>query len=220
MAANTEEAFTLALRLGAGGIDTDGHATADGTVVLHDRPHLGGPLRRKPIAKLRADELPAHVMTLEGLLGLLSPSDQLLLHLAGDDAFEAVRRTLADHGMADSRHVWLATTDLERLIEWRPRTRCRLLLCLGPRKLNRGLETLAAELRSADIDGLGLFHQEWTSGQVAMLNRFGRCTFGWGAVHERELANLFRCGVDAVSSDYADRLAAVADSFGEPGGTG
>lgn len=213
--ANTTEAFTLALRLGAGGIETTAHATVDGTVVLHHRASIGSRLRRRPIAETAAGDLPAEVVTLDGLLTLLSPTDHLLLHVEGDRTFEAVRRTLADHGVPDPEQIWLAGATVEQLIAWRPQTRCRLILCIAPRKLRRGLESLAAELRSADIDGLGLFHQEWTSGQVAMLNRFGRCTFGWGAEHERELASLFRCGLDAVSSEYADRLAAVAGNFGE-----
>lgn len=211
--ADSREAYALALRLGARGIESTARVTVDGTVALSGRAHVGSRLRRRSFASITSDDLPEDVVTLDGLLGMQEPGHHLLLHVADQPAFEAVVRTLAERGDEVERRVWLAGTDLAQLVAWRPQTSCRLLLCVPPRKLPRGVETLAAELRSVEIDGLGLFHQEWTPGRVAMLHRFGRCTFGWGAEHERELANLFRYGVDVVSSDYADRLAAVAGSF-------
>ncbi len=211
--ANSREAYALALRLGAGGIETTARVTTDGTVALSERGHVGSRLRRRSFDTVTSDELPEEVMTLDALLALQEPSNHVLLHVSEQPVFEAVVRTLAERGDEIEQRVWLASTDLAQLVAWRPQTSCRLLLCVRPRKLPRGIETLAAELRSVDVDGLGLFHQEWTPGQVAVLHRFGRCTFSWGAEHERELANLFRYGVDVVSSEYADRLAAVAGSF-------
>lgn len=211
--ADSREAYALALRLGAGGVETTARVTVDGTVALSGRAHVGSRLRRRSFETVTSADLPEHVITLDALLALQGPEHQLLLHVADQPVFEAVVRTLAERGDEIEQRVWLASTDLARLIAWRPQTSCRLLLCVPPRKLPRGIETLAAELRSVEVDGLGLFHLEWTPGHVAVLHRFGRCTYGWGAEHERELANLFRFGLDIVSSDHADRLAAVASSF-------
>src|SRR3954451_14855922 len=64
---NTIEAFTLALRLGATGLESDVWITSDGVAVLdHDGVVRQG-LRRRPIADLTRAQLPDHVPTLEEL---------------------------------------------------------------------------------------------------------------------------------------------------------
>ncbi|MEM8922917.1 MAG: hypothetical protein AAGD35_05400 [Actinomycetota bacterium] len=213
VAADTPEAVTLALKLGADGIESVARRLADGSVVARQQGATGSALRRRSLGKLTVDQLPDTVMTVPRLLELIGPDAHLLLHVGDGETFEAVAEVLA---VAErTGETWIATGSIDRLIEWRPRTDSRLILTQPPRRVGNGAERLAAELRSADIDGLGLFHQDWTPGLVTMLNRFGRCTFAWGAEHERELALLFRSGVDAVSSAHPDRLAAVAASFAD-----
>src|SRR4051812_767169 len=64
---NTLEAFRLALRLGATGLETDAWLTADGEVVLdHDGLARGG-LRRTPISRVDRGDLPGHIPTLAEL---------------------------------------------------------------------------------------------------------------------------------------------------------
>ncbi|HEV8115149.1 MAG TPA: glycerophosphodiester phosphodiesterase family protein, partial [Acidimicrobiales bacterium] len=61
---NTLEAFRLAVQLGATGLETDVWLSADGVAVLdHDGTVRTG-LRRRPIAQLRAADLPPTVPTL------------------------------------------------------------------------------------------------------------------------------------------------------------
>ncbi|MCI3948826.1 MAG: putative phosphodiesterase, partial [Acidimicrobiales bacterium] len=61
---NTIEAFTLAKRLGATGLESDVWRTADGEVVLdHDGVVRVG-LRRRPVAEVPRAALPASVPTL------------------------------------------------------------------------------------------------------------------------------------------------------------
>src|ERR1700737_607459 len=64
---NTLDAFRLALRLGASGLESDVWLTSDGEAVLdHDGVVRSG-LRRRPISELRRDQLPSHIPTLAEL---------------------------------------------------------------------------------------------------------------------------------------------------------
>ena len=64
---NTLEAFTLALKLGATGLETDVWLTADGVAVLDHDGKVKAGLRSRPIGSLDRRSLPAHVPTLEDL---------------------------------------------------------------------------------------------------------------------------------------------------------
>lgn len=55
---NSLAAFRAAIRLGADGIELDIHDTADGVLVVHHDPRLGG----RPIRELRTPDLPAHTL--------------------------------------------------------------------------------------------------------------------------------------------------------------
>ena len=48
-----------------------------------------------------------------------------------------------------------------------------------------------------------------------MFHRFDVLCFGWDAHHERQLAGLIDMGIDAVYSDYSDRMAAVASEYAD-----
>ena len=65
---NTLEAFDLALRLGASGLESDVWLTADGVAVLdHDGVVKKG-LRKRPISEFERAALPDHIPTLLDLL--------------------------------------------------------------------------------------------------------------------------------------------------------
>src|SRR5687767_15931052 len=64
---NTIEAFALALRLGATGIESDVWCTADGVAVLDHDGVVGSRLRRQPIGAVPRTALPSHVPTLADL---------------------------------------------------------------------------------------------------------------------------------------------------------
>jgi hypothetical protein len=48
---------------------------------------------------------------------------------------------------------------------------------------------------------------DWTGGNVALAHRFDRYAFAWGAQLDRIIHGLFDMGIDAVYSDWSDRLA-------------
>ncbi|MFO7793863.1 MAG: glycerophosphodiester phosphodiesterase [Candidatus Nanohaloarchaea archaeon] len=87
---NTLEAFELALRLGATGLESDVWLTADGTAVLdHDGVVRNG-LRKRPISTLDRSELPAHIPTLKELLETCGTGFALSLDLKDPLLFHRV----------------------------------------------------------------------------------------------------------------------------------
>src|SRR5438034_10475764 len=64
---NTLEAFALARRLGATGLESDVWLTADGVAVLDHDGVVGGRLRHRPIADVARTALPAHIPSLADL---------------------------------------------------------------------------------------------------------------------------------------------------------
>ena len=61
------EAFRLAIKLGATGLESDLWITSDGVPVLSHDGYIKKVLRRKPISALKRDELPEHMCTLDDL---------------------------------------------------------------------------------------------------------------------------------------------------------
>src|SRR5258706_10404339 len=64
---NTLEAFSLALRLGATGLESDVWCTSDGVAVLDHDGQAGSRLRRRKIRDVTRAQLPAHIPTLDEL---------------------------------------------------------------------------------------------------------------------------------------------------------
>src|SRR2546425_4885176 len=64
---NTLEAFQLALRLGATGLESDVWLTADGIAVLDHDGVIGRGMRRQLIRALPRQQLPTHIPTLDDL---------------------------------------------------------------------------------------------------------------------------------------------------------
>ena len=64
---NTVEAFQLALRLGATGLESDVWLSADGHAILDHDGVVGGRLRKVPIGRLDRGDVPAHMPSLADL---------------------------------------------------------------------------------------------------------------------------------------------------------
>src|SRR5918995_3045535 len=87
---NTLDAFTLALRLGATGLESDVWLTADGEAVLDHDGVAGGRLRRRRIASCRRAELPPHIPTLVDLYETCGTDVDISLDLKDAAAFDRV----------------------------------------------------------------------------------------------------------------------------------
>src|SRR3954454_16696370 len=83
---NTLEAFTLALRLGANGLESDVWLTSDGVAVLDHDGIVGGRVRRRGIGSVARADLPPHIPTLAELYDTWGASFELSLDVKGGAA--------------------------------------------------------------------------------------------------------------------------------------
>ena len=200
---NTPEAFDLAVRLGASGIESDVWLSADGLLMLtHDRT-IG--LRRRPISSLRREELPETMITLPELLERVPDTIDLSIDIKDDDAMLPLLEWAGTLSPVTRNRLYLCHPDWERLAEWRSiDPHVRLVDSTAMKHMTDGPERRAAQLAEAGIDAVNLRQQEWTGGMVTLFHRFERLCFGWDAQHRRILDGLLRMGIDAVYSDHTD----------------
>jgi glycerophosphoryl diester phosphodiesterase len=204
---NTIEAFRLALRLGATGLETDAWLTADGQVVLdHDGVVRRG-LRRAPVATVPRAQVPGTVPTLEELYAACGTGFHLSVDVKDPAAAERVVAVARAAGDEAAGHLWLCHPDWEQVAQWRSLgDDVHLVNSTRLRTMRHGPERRAAQLASAGVDAVNLHHSDWTGGLTTLFHRFERYAFGWDAQHERILAALLEMGVDALYSDHVDRM--------------
>ena len=208
---NTIEAFELAVRLGATGLETDAWITSDGVVVLdHDGWHRWFP--RRWIADVPRASLRTHIPTLAEYYANVGTDLPVSIDVKDPATFEPMVEIAREHDAVD--RLWVCHPDLGLLAEWRDLAPdVRLVNSTALERLAQGPERHAAELAAARIDAVNLRHHEWTGGLTTLFHRFGILTFGWDAQHERQIAALIDMGIDAVYGDHVDRLVAVAATF-------
>jgi glycerophosphoryl diester phosphodiesterase len=207
---NTLEAFRLALRLGATGLESDVWRTADGQAVLDHDGVVGGMLRRRRIADVDRVDLAEHIPTLGELFEACGADQELSLDIKDVDVVDEVLDVAAAAGA--TARLWLCHPDLEVLASWRERAgAARLVHSTRLAALERGPERHAASLRELRVDTVNLHHSEWSAGTVALYHRFGRYTLGWDAQHPRVIRSLLDMGIDGIFSDHVDRMVEAVD---------
>jgi glycerophosphoryl diester phosphodiesterase len=204
---NTVEAFSLALRLGATGLETDVWVTADGVAVCDHDGLVGRRPRRRPIASLPRSELPEHVPDATDLRSVLDEGVHLSVDVKDPAAAAPLLHALGADDPTLLSRVWLCHDDHDLLLAWRELApQVRLVDTTRLKRLDSGPERHAATLREKGIDAVNLHHTDWTGGLVTLFHRFGVRAWGWDAQHERILDGLFDMGIDAVFSDHVDRM--------------
>jgi glycerophosphoryl diester phosphodiesterase len=212
---NTIEAFTLALRLGATGLESDVWRTADGAAVLDHDGLVRRGLRRVPIGEIERSDLPDAIPTLEELYEACGTEVELSLDVKDPAAVDEVLRTA--RGAGATERLWLCHPDLDLLASWRDASEAvRLVHSTRIGAIGKP-EPHAARLRDLRVDAVNLHHSEWSGGMVALYHRFRRFTLGWDAQHERVIRSLLAAGIDGVFSDHVDRMVDVADAIGRDG---
>ena len=210
---NTIEAFELALRLGASGLESDVWLTADGIAVLdHDGVVKKG-VRKRPISEFERAELPEHIPTLRELLDACGTGYSLSLDLKDPEAATAIVEVVAAADRSLLERTWLCEPSLNRAIELREifgDTPIRLLQTTRLERIKGTPERRAEYLKRHGVDGINLHRTDWNGGLVALFHRFGLHTFGWDMQHEHELRDGLRMGLDAV---YSDRVDVMIDAF-------
>lgn len=205
---NTLPAFELALRLGATGLETDAWITRDGQVVLDHDGEVGRRPFRRPIRQFDRADLPAHIPTLEDLYDRIGGDVPLSVDVKDRDAaipIIDIARRVGPHAL---RNLWLCSGDIEQLIEWRNHEPAvRLVDSTRLKRIAEGPERRAARLAELAIDAINMHQSDWTGGLTTLFHRFERYAFAWDLQHERLLVQSLDMGVDAVYSNWADRIA-------------
>ena len=204
---NTLEAFALAVRLGATGLETDVWLTADGVPVLdHDGVVRQG-LRRRPMSELPASALPDHVPTLPELYERVGTSLPLSIDVKDPRAADAVVAVAREAGGDAVGNLYLCSPSWEEAASWRSLSDdVKLVDSTRLKRMRDGAERRAAQLADAGIDVVNMHVDDWTGGLVALFRRFGLLTFGWDAQWRRQLDALVGMGVDGIYSDHVERM--------------
>jgi len=204
---NTLEAFSLALRLGATGLESDVWLTADGVAVLDHDGVVGSRVRRRSIRQIARADLPAHIPSLADLYAECGTAFELSLDVKDPDAMGPTVEVARAAGDDAVSKLWLCHHDWRQVAEWR--TSCpdvRLVDSTRLRALRDGPERRAAQLHEAGIDAINLHESDWTGGLATLFHRFDVLIFGWDAQFDRVLDNLLGMGLDGIYSDHTDRM--------------
>lgn len=215
---NTIEAFSLALEMGAPGLESDVWITADGIVVLDHDGVVGGFPRRKGIASVNRSALPPHIPTLAELFGRCGTDFELSLDIKDPNAAAAtvaeLDRLSFDLGVDVAGRTWLCTPDWQQAAEWREQwPQVRIVDSTRLNRLEGGPERHAARLADAGIDAINMRQPDWTGGLTTLFHRFDVLCFGWDVQQPRRLREMFNLGIDALYSDHVDRMMDVHGSI-------
>jgi glycerophosphoryl diester phosphodiesterase len=205
---NTLEAFRLARKLGATGLESDVWRTADGEAVLdHDGVVRSG-VRRRPIGDVARSALPSHIPTLAELYDAAGTDLPLSLDVKDPAAASLAVAVAREAGPEAEANLWLCSPHWEEAASWRGLSdTVKLVDSTRLRRIKEGPERRAATLAAAGVDCMNMHWTDWTAGLVALFHRFGLTAFGWDAQHRRQIDELLSYGIDGVFSDHADRLA-------------
>ena len=210
---NTLEAFQLAIRLGANGLETDAWITKDNEVVLdHD-----GTVRvrgfRKPISELTRSQLPRHIPTLAEFWDTVGTAHELSVDIK-DDAVTDVLVLIAQLAHFDPRKLWVCHHRHDEVLSIRKRhSEIRVVDSTRLNRLKNGLEMRSSENSQAGVDAINMHFTDWTGGSVTLAHRFGLFAFGWDIQFAHQLENSLTMGLDAVYSDHVDRMVDAYRNF-------
>jgi glycerophosphoryl diester phosphodiesterase len=215
---NTIEAFRLALRLGATGLESDVWLTGDRVPVLDHDGVVGGLLRRRAIASVRRADLPESIPTLAELFEACGTGYDLSLDVKDPSAAETVVAVVREVAPEMLGRLWLCFSDWRRAAALRPLDAdVKLVDSTRVGRIREGPERRAALLADAGVDAINLHQSDWTGGLTTLFHRFERFAFAWDAQHERVLHAVLRMGIDGVYSDWVDRMTdAFRAEVGQP----
>lgn len=204
---NTLEAFSLALKLGATGLESDVWLTADGVPVLDHDGWVRSGLRRRPVSSLARVDLPTSMPTLEDLYAACGTAFELSLDVRDPAAAPAVIEVARAAGAGAPGRLWLCHPDWQQVAAWRPLADdVRLVNSTRLRLMRGGPERRAADLAAAGVDAVNMHASDWTGGLTTLFHRFERYCLGWDAQFDRVLMELLSMGIDGVYSDHVDRM--------------
>ncbi len=209
---NTLEAFALALRLGATGLESDVWLTADGIPVLD---HDGELPDARPIAAARRAELPSHIPELADLYREFGRDFELSLDVKDPEAAPAVVQ-VARRARSES-HLWLCHWNWRVVAPWRALSGAvRLVDSTRLVHMRTPPAARAERMAALDIDALNLHWSDWSAPLAQVFRSAGRKLLAWDAQDDASLAAMLALGVDGVFSDHVARMMSAVVISGEP----
>lgn len=219
VAENTLPAFSLALRLGATGLESDVWRSADGIVVLDHDGRVGFGWRRRPISRLRREALPPNIPALADLYAECGTGFELSLDLKDPDAADAVVATAAAAGPEATGRLWLCHPDVDLLAAIRRAhvgirlvysTSLKALTVAHPgEEVQKVLAAAASAAADAGLDALNLRADQWDGARVEAVHTGGLLAFGWDAQRTVTIERLLAAGIDGMYSDHVARMVAA-----------
>lgn len=214
-AENTIEAFQLALRLGATGLESDVWITADGVAVLDHDGLVRRRGRKVPISTVDRSELPAHVPSVDEMLAACPEPFHFSVDIKDPLAVDAFVSAVRAVRPGLEENTWICHPDWTLVATWRTKTHARLVDSTRLARIKEGPERRATLLRDAGIDAINMHHTDWSGGLVTLFHRFDRLALAWDVQHDHFLDQILRMGVDGVFSDWVDRMVeALGRQFG------
>lgn len=211
--ANTLSAFSLAVRLGATGLESDVWQTSDGIPVLSHNRRVGPFYRRKALTNISVASLPENLPSLADLYRTVGAGYQLSLDIKNSDVVPNVILVAKEHPGALHR-LWICHADWETVASWRTlHSQIQLVHSTRLEQIEEGPERRAADLAAAGINAINLHQSDWSTGLIALFRRFGLVCLGWDAQHERQIDHLLRIGIDGLYSNHVDRMVARTRVF-------
>ncbi len=189
---NTIEAFTLALKLGATGLETDCWVTKDSQVVIDhdgfvDRQNRFQ-IRKKKISDVVACELDAHIPRLSDLLEISAPITPVSIDICDPSAMALIDELVSKTNL--TQPIYICHPDIDLLTEWkRAFPSFKFVNSVRLNKLHEGPERRCANLVKNGIDALNMHHTDWNGGLVALAHRFNVAAFSWDLQHVDQLVS-------------------------------
>lgn len=212
---NTLEAFTVAVKLGATGLETDAWVSADGVAVLDHDGTIRAGLRRRPIARVASADLPASMPTMAQLYEAVGCGLEVSVDVKDPAAAALVVAAAREAGGDDAlRRLWLCSPDWRQAATWRQLSPVvRLVDSTRLRYVKEGIEKRASLLADAGVDALNMHHTDWSPGFTTMVHRFGLHAFAWDCQFERVVAKMLAAGVDGIYSDHVEEMVAAVTAW-------
>jgi glycerophosphoryl diester phosphodiesterase len=202
---NTLEAFALALKLGANGLESDVWLTADGEVVLDHDGVVQQRLRKRSIGEVRRADLPSHIPTLAELYEHCGTGYHLSLDLKDPTVGQSVIDVTREAAPEMLARLWLCSPTWQSLVPLRGQG-AKLVDSTRLHRIKEGPERRAATLMAEGIDAINMHYTDWNGGLVVLFHRFERVAFGWDMQIDDILRPAMRMGLDGVFSDWVDRM--------------
>jgi len=203
---NTLEAFALALRLGATGLESDVWLTADNVAVLDHDGVVRRWGRKQPISQLTSQSLPPHIPSLGSMLSHCVGDFHLSLDVKDPLAFTATLAAIREARPHLEENLWLCHPNWEQVAQWRNLTHAKLVDSTRLSRIKEGPERRAASLHDSGIDAINMHHTDWNGGLVTLFHRFNKYALGWDMQQEHVISDGLRMGLDGIFSDHTDRM--------------